>query len=33
MYIQDVLPWSDLDDEHLAFYRAIGVDYTQPQQK
>jgi mannonate dehydratase len=27
MFIQDQLPWSQVDDEHLAFYKAIGVDY------
>lgn len=27
MYIQDQLPWNQVDDEHLSFYKAIGVDY------
>lgn len=26
MYIQDTVRWPDLDDDHLNFYRAIGVD-------
>ncbi|MFH1567118.1 MAG: mannonate dehydratase [Gemmatimonadota bacterium] len=27
MFIQDQLPHDQVDDEHLSFYRAIGVDY------
>ena len=27
MFIQDQLPWNKIDDEHLSFYKAIGVDY------
>lgn len=27
MFIQDQLPWNQVDDEHLSFYKAIGVDY------
>ncbi|NKB67478.1 MAG: TIM barrel protein [Candidatus Latescibacteria bacterium] len=27
MFIQDQLPASKVDDEHLAFFKAIGVDY------
>jgi len=28
MLIQDQLPYGKVDDEHLSFYRAIGVDYV-----
>ena len=27
MYIQDQLPWDQVNDENLAFFKAIGVDY------
>lgn len=27
MYIQDQLPWDQVNDEKLAFFKAIGVDY------
>ncbi len=26
MYIQDLLQWGEFDDEHLSFFKAIGVD-------
>ena len=26
MYVQDLLQWEQFDDEHLSFYKAIGVD-------
>ena len=27
MYIQDLLSWNQFDDEHLSFFRTIGIDY------
>jgi mannonate dehydratase len=27
MYIQDQLPWDQVNDENLSFFKAIGVDY------
>jgi mannonate dehydratase len=27
MYIQDLLDWSQLNNENLSFFKAIGVDY------
>ena len=27
MYIQDLLSWNQFDDEHLIFFRTLGIDY------
>ena len=27
MFIQDQLPWEQVNDENLTFFKAIGVDY------
>src|SRR4051812_50139126 len=27
MFIQDQLPWEQVNDENLSFFKAIGVDY------
>ena len=28
MLIQEQLPWTHIDDEHLSIFKAIGVDYV-----
>ena len=28
MLIQEQLPWTHIDDEHLSLFKAIGVDYV-----
>ena len=28
MLIQEQLPWTQMDDEHLSLFKAIGVDYV-----